>query len=69
MYTNKVSEVDAKGQKEVWKKEGLQTPRDARRLPNGNTLIAEGQSVQEVDPKGNVVWQRRGQGASCISLY
>ncbi len=69
MYTGRVVEMDSTGKKIVWKKEGLNTPRDARRLPNGNTLIAENNSVQEVDPKGTVVWQRRGSGASCISIY
>jgi len=36
----------------------LQWPRDADRLPNGNTLIADtrGKRVVEVDPQGDAVW-------------
>jgi hypothetical protein len=36
----------------------LQWPRDADRLPNGNTLIADsrGKRIVEVDPQGTAVW-------------
>jgi outer membrane protein assembly factor BamB len=38
----------------------LSWPRDADRLPNGNTLIVDsgGQRVLEVTPNGSVVWER-----------
>ncbi len=38
---------------------GLHEPRDADRLPNGNTLIAErmGHRILEVTPEGDVVWE------------
>lgn len=38
---------------------GLQWPRDADRLPNGNTLITDSRNfrVLEVDPEGQVVWR------------
>jgi hypothetical protein len=38
----------------------LQWPRDADRLPNGNTLIVDtyGQRVIEVTPEGEIVWER-----------
>ena len=41
-----------------WRDDELQWPRDADRLPNGNTLIADthGKRVIEVDPAGEVVW-------------
>jgi hypothetical protein len=42
-----------------WADDQLQWPRDADRLPNGNTLIADsnGKRVIEVDPSGDVVWE------------
>ncbi|WP_435062087.1 aryl-sulfate sulfotransferase [Halobaculum sp. EA56] len=38
---------------------GLQEPRDADRLPNGNTLVTDrrGHRVLEVTPRGEVVWE------------
>ena len=38
----------------------LHWPRDADRLPNGNTLIVDtyGQRVLEVTPNGSIVWER-----------
>ncbi|MFB6171430.1 MAG: aryl-sulfate sulfotransferase [Haloarculaceae archaeon] len=38
---------------------GLDEPRDADRLPNGNTLVADrkGHRVLEVTPQGRVVWE------------
>lgn len=41
-----------------WHDDRLQWPRDADRLPNGNTLIADthGKRVLEVAPNGTVVW-------------
>jgi hypothetical protein len=39
---------------------GLRWPRDADRLPNGNTLVVDtfGQRVLEVNASGEVVWER-----------
>ena len=61
---NRVVEYDAETMEEVWRYEGpsagdrLQWPRDADRLPNGNTLIADSRNfrVLEVGPDGEVVW-------------
>jgi hypothetical protein len=41
-----------------WSDARLQWPRDADRLPNGNTLVADsnGDRVFELDRDGNVVW-------------
>ncbi|WP_247730115.1 aryl-sulfate sulfotransferase [Halovivax limisalsi] len=41
-----------------WADDRIQWPRDADRLPNGNTLIADshGQRVFEVDRSGEIVW-------------
>jgi hypothetical protein len=42
----------------VWQDRQLQWPRDADRLPNGNTLITDtqGDRVLEVDEQGDIVW-------------
>jgi len=42
----------------TWRDRRLQWPRDADRLPNGNTLVADthGKRVVEVAPDGEVVW-------------
>ena len=42
----------------VWRDARLQWPRDADRLPNGHTLVADsnGNRVFEVDENGSVVW-------------
>ncbi|MFT4892175.1 MAG: hypothetical protein ACI9YT_003116, partial [Halobacteriales archaeon] len=62
-----------------WSDRRLQWPRDADRLPNGNTLIADthGKRVLEVAPNGTVVWsvpvshpydvERLGTGAESAS--
>jgi hypothetical protein len=41
-----------------WSDERMQWPRDADRLPNGNTLVADshGKRIMEVTPEGNVEW-------------
>ena len=41
-----------------WSDRRMQWPRDADRLPNGNTLIADthGKRVIEVNPSGEIVW-------------
>jgi hypothetical protein len=43
----------------VWQDGGMEWPRDADRLPNGNTLITDSNSdrVLEVNEAGEVVWQ------------
>lgn len=43
----------------VWKDGQLAWPRDADRLPNGNTLIADtaGDRVLEINRRGNIAWQ------------
>ena len=43
----------------VWSDERMQWPRDADRLPNGNTLIVDSMNhrVIEVTPAGEVVWE------------
>jgi outer membrane protein assembly factor BamB len=43
----------------TWNDSALQWPRDADRLPNGNTLIADshGGRILEVNRSGTVVWQ------------
>ncbi len=42
-----------------WSDERMQWPRDADRLPNGNTLISDthGHRVFEVNPAGEIVWE------------
>jgi hypothetical protein len=42
-----------------WSDARMQWPRDADRLPNGNTLITDtnGKRVLEVTPEGEIVWQ------------
>jgi outer membrane protein assembly factor BamB len=61
---DRIVEYDAETMEEVWRYEGpdtgdrLQWPRDADRLPNGNTLIVDSRNfrVIEVNPDGDVVW-------------
>lgn len=38
------------------------SPYDAQRLPNGNTLITDNQSVQEVNTKQEVKWKVDANG-------
>ena len=42
-----------------WEDDRIQWPRDADRLPNGNTLITDthGNRVMEVNQSGDIVWQ------------
>ncbi|ELY63936.1 aryl-sulfate sulfotransferase [Natrinema versiforme] len=42
-----------------WEDDRIQWPRDADRLPNGNTLITDthGNRVMEVNESGDIVWQ------------
>ena len=53
---NRVVEVDSQGN-EVSRIDGLNSPSDADRLQNGNTLVAENGMVREFDPQGKVVWK------------
>jgi hypothetical protein len=48
----------------LWRDEHVQWPRDADRLPNGNTLVTDTHAdrVVEVAPNGSVVWQLRFPG-------
>ena len=62
---DRVVEIDTNTEAIVWEfgGDGLLTwPRDADRLPNGNTLIADTQNdrVIEVNPAGEIVWRYRG---------
>jgi len=43
----------------VWRVEGFNWPRDADRLPNGNTLVTDtlNHRVVEITPEGEVVWE------------
>ena len=62
---NRVVEYDRASGRELWAYDGtgsgrgLQWPRDADRLPNGNTLITDSRNfrVLEVDSQGAVVWR------------
>ncbi len=65
---NMVVEVN-RGGEVVWSKGDLKNPYDAQRLPDGNTLIVDYSGVQEVNPKGEVVWERSGNGASRVHRY
>ncbi len=54
----KVCEYDATG-KLIWTATGFHQPYQAIRLPDGNTLVADGDGhrLAEVDRKGKVVWE------------
>ena len=56
-YSGKVQEV-TRDKKVVWQYDA-QTPVDALRLPNGNTLITQTQRFFEVTPDKKVVWALR----------
>ena len=67
----RVTERDPDG-KIVWSKEGFSNCWDAQRLANGNTLVADTNAVQEIDPKGEVVWQRHrrpGAGVPVLTRH
>jgi hypothetical protein len=59
--TNRVLEVDAKGQT-VWQA-AIDQPVAAVRLPNGNTLVTTYNQMRavEVDRKGKEVWEYKGE--------
>jgi hypothetical protein len=52
-------EYDGSEWERVWSVTGFDEPRDADRLPNGNTLITDrmGHRVVEVTPTGEIVWE------------
>lgn len=62
---DRIVEIDAETNERVWVYDGtgsgsrLTWPRDADRLPNGNTLVTDsrGDRVIEVNPDGEVVWE------------
>ncbi len=57
---DRIVEVNASTQEVVWSyDDGLLWPRDADRLPNGNTLVTNSlrYEVEEVTPDGEVVWR------------
>jgi outer membrane protein assembly factor BamB len=62
---DRVVEIDVETGETVWRYDGtgsgelLQWPRDADRLPNGNTLVTDSRNfrVLEVGPNGSVVWR------------
>ncbi|WP_265108770.1 aryl-sulfate sulfotransferase [Halosolutus halophilus] len=61
---DRIVELEVDSESRVWRYTGpsserLQWPRDADRLPNGNTLITDSRNnrVLEVDPDGEIVWQ------------
>ena len=51
-------EGDAWAESWEWSDDRMQWPRDADRLPNGNTLVADthGKRVAEIAPNGTVTW-------------
>jgi outer membrane protein assembly factor BamB len=57
---DRIVEVNASTDEVVWTYgQGLVWPRDADRLPNGNTLVTNslGYDVREIAPDGDVVWE------------
>jgi hypothetical protein len=55
---NEVREVDKKG-KTVWSLKSLNSPSDADRLPDGNTMVAQNGSVRIFNPAGIVLWTKK----------
>ena len=72
---NRIIEADMETEEILWSYNGpqgdpLQWPRDADRLPNGNTLITDSRNnrVLEIDPDGEVVWQFHDPDGDLIPL-
>lgn len=65
---NKVVEVDRDGQV-VWSYNARPSVYRAQRLPNGNTLIVSSAGAVEVDPTGEVVWEKTENGLRGIDRY
>jgi hypothetical protein len=62
---DRIVEIDRESGEIVWTYGGkglLRYPRDADRLPNGNTLITDtlNNRVIEIDPEGEIVWEYEG---------
>ncbi|QRV13827.1 aryl-sulfate sulfotransferase [Haloterrigena salifodinae] len=71
----RIVELDVESEERIWRYTGpatdpLQWPRDADRLPNGNTLITDSRNnrVLEVDPDGEIVWQFGDPDGTVIPL-
>ena len=72
---NRITELDLASKDQVWEYAGppgssLQWPRDADRLPNGNTLVTDSRNnrILEIDPEGRVVWRFEDLGGDVIPL-
>lgn len=72
---NRVVEIDRETEEILWSYNGprgdpLQWPRDADRLPNGNTLVTDSRNnrVLEIDDEGEVVWQFTDPDGELIPL-
>ncbi|AHG01398.1 hypothetical protein HALLA_03155 (plasmid) [Halostagnicola larsenii XH-48] len=72
---NRIVELDLESNEEIWRYTGtandpLQWPRDADRLPNGNTLITDSRNnrVLEVAPDGEIVWEFDDADGTVIPL-
>lgn len=72
---NRIVEINTTDERVIWEYTGpkgdpLQWPRDANRMPNGNTLITDSRTnrILEVDESGNVVWEFRDQDGEVIPL-
>jgi len=72
---NRVIEVDRDTEEIRWSYNGpqgdpLQWPRDADRLPNGNTLVTDSRNnrVLEIDRRGEVVWQFEDPSGEVLPL-
>ncbi len=72
---NRIIEIDlaTEHREIIWEYHGppgedLQWPRDASRLPNGNTLVTDSRNnrVLEIDPDGDVVWMFEDPGGEVI---
>ena len=63
-----VVEYDPSG-KEVWRKDGLPTPRTAQRLADGTTLISYNNGAVTVDRSGKVVEERRLNNPGAVNRY
>lgn len=72
---DRIIELDLESEEHIWRYTGpssnsLQWPRDADRLPNGNTLITDSRNnrVLEVSPDGEIIWQFTDPGGTVIPL-
>lgn len=72
---NRAVEIDVETEEIIWEYTGppgdpLQWPRDADRLPNGNTLITDSRNnrVLEIGPEGEIIWQFEDPNGDVIPL-